>query len=469
MPLGSSFWVDEMGTKFVVLRGAQDPTLKVAPQVPESIFYSIAGASARIFGDSEAAYRLPALLALALALFFIYRLAAHLIHPAAAWFAVFTCLSLRGFNYQAADARPYALGTCVAAASLLLLIRWLDSGRWLDGLFFAAAATLLWRVHLIYWPFYLVFFLYTVARLLRGNSKTGWLPAAAIFVVLGVSLLPVLATAIALNREAGAHVIVPPPSLNDFSTDLKVGLVVGAGALGALAARWFHWPEQRSPVSGRSAVLILSWWLCQPLALLAYTWITGHSVFVARYLSLALPGAALVATMVAALFVPIDRWRPLSLLLGVGVFLFMGQWGKLWPVHEKSDWRGAARTIQALNLSPDSPVICPSPFIEAQPPVWTPTYPLPSFLFSHLFAYPIPGKTYPFPFETSPEAERYAAQLSKDVLARSDHFVVYGGDANVKFWRDWFATRVELTGWDRKQLGSFGDVEVVEFTPPSQH
>ncbi|HWY49700.1 MAG TPA: hypothetical protein VNX70_20100 [Bryobacteraceae bacterium] len=36
-------------------------------------------------------------------------------------------LSLRGINYQAADARPYALGTCIAAGSLLLLIRWLDS------------------------------------------------------------------------------------------------------------------------------------------------------------------------------------------------------------------------------------------------------------------------------------------------------------------------------------------------------
>ena len=33
-PLGSSFWVDEMATSFVVNHGASDPTLRVAPQVP---------------------------------------------------------------------------------------------------------------------------------------------------------------------------------------------------------------------------------------------------------------------------------------------------------------------------------------------------------------------------------------------------------------------------------------------------
>ncbi len=469
IPMQSSFWVDEMGTAFVVQRGAQDPSLQAAPQVSESIYYALAGVSVKLFGSSEAAYRLPALLAMVLALFFIYRLAAKLIHPAAAWFAVFTCLSLRGFNYQAADARPYALGTCVAAASLLLLIRWLDSGRYLDGLFFAVAATLLWRVHLIYWPFYLIFFLYTLVRLWRSDTKTSWLQAAVVFVLLGISLLPVLATALALNRQAGAHVIVPKPSLNELTTDIKVGLVVGAAALAALAARWLRWPEPASTVSSRGALLILSWWLCQPVALLAYSWITGHSVFLGRYLSIALPGAALSATMVAALFVPADRWRPLSLALGAGVLLFMGQWNKLLPTHDNSGWRAAVEKIQALDLDAATPVICPSPFIEAQPPVWSPSYRLPGFLYAHLFAYPIPGKIYPFPFESSPETERYVAGLTKDVLAKSQRFVVYGGDANVRFWRNWFATRVELTGWNRRTLGPFGDVDAVEFTPPSQH
>ncbi len=107
---------------------------------------------------------------MALALFLIARLAARLIHPQAGWFAAFACLALRGTNYYAADARPYALGTCVAAASLIFLIRWLDSAKWREALLFVVFAALLWRVQLIFWPFYLLFALYVVVRLASRNT-----------------------------------------------------------------------------------------------------------------------------------------------------------------------------------------------------------------------------------------------------------------------------------------------------------
>ena len=51
-----------------------------------------------------------------------------------------------------------------------------------------------------------------------------------------------------------------------------------------------------------SWVLILGWWLWHPLALFAFSLVTGNSVYVDRYLSLALPGAALTATLAAACF-----------------------------------------------------------------------------------------------------------------------------------------------------------------------
>src|SRR6202021_836724 len=122
------FWVDEMATVFVV-HHPDHPSFAAAPQVPDSIYYQLPRAAESVFGFSEVAYRLPSVLLMALALFLIARLAARLIHPGAAWFVVFVCLSMRGINDQAADARPYALGTCIAPASPWFLIRWLDSGR----------------------------------------------------------------------------------------------------------------------------------------------------------------------------------------------------------------------------------------------------------------------------------------------------------------------------------------------------
>ena len=168
-----------------------------------------------------------------IALFFIGLLAARLIHPQAAWFAVFACLTLRVFNYEAADARPYALGMCVAAASLWLLIRWLDSGKWLDGILFLAAGALLWRVHLVYWPFYLVFAIYFLAR---SDRRVSWIQAVTISAGLVLALLPVAISALAMNRDAAQHVFAPLPSWFELGETFKIRLVAGC-ALGAVDLR----------------------------------------------------------------------------------------------------------------------------------------------------------------------------------------------------------------------------------------
>ncbi len=348
MPLPSSFWVDEMATAFVVHQGPNHPSFSVAPQVPDSIYYRLPQAAESLFGFSEISYRLPSVFLMGLALFFIARLAARLIAPEAAWFAAFACLSMRGFNDQAADARPYALGTCLVAASLLFLIRWLDADHWWDAALFIICAALVWRVHLLFWPFYIVLALYALIRLLRHETRNGWFPTLVIFALLGFALVPVLLDALHLFRQATAHVIVALPTFRDLRVSLKFGLIlicgVGAFALG----RWFRWPRVHSFSLSSSLVLIAAWWLIQPLALFAVSRVTGSSMFVARYLYIGLPGAALAATLAASYFIPADRWKPLTLAFAVGALLLLGQWSQLWPVHHGSDWRLAAHTVDRM-------------------------------------------------------------------------------------------------------------------------
>jgi hypothetical protein len=118
MPMPTSFWVDETVTAFVVRHGGEHPSLKAAPQVPASIYYVLPRLMDRWVGLSEIAYRVPSALALGLALWLIARLAAIIIHPEAGWFPAFACIAFR-IQLSGADARPYALGTCVLAAALL--------------------------------------------------------------------------------------------------------------------------------------------------------------------------------------------------------------------------------------------------------------------------------------------------------------------------------------------------------------
>jgi hypothetical protein len=467
VPLPTSFWVDEMVTAFAVHYGTAHPSLAAAPQLAETVYYWLPKTSEALFGFSEVVYRVPSLIAIAVALFLIARLAMRLIHPRSGWFVAFACLSLDRFNYQAADARPYGLGTAVFAAALWFLIRWLDHNRWSDGLLFAVSAALLWRVHLIYWPFYALFAAYVLWRLAARDTPVTWVRAALIAVLLGLALVPVALRALVLAREAHEHVIVRLPSLRDFSRSFHF-LLVAIGGVGTwLIGRARGWPlDTKALRSGPAAVLILGWWLWPPLALFAYSWLTGNSVFLPRYLSLELPGTALAATLAAASFVPPNCWKPLSAVLGAGVLLSVGNWKTLHPRHDNSNWREAAREIDALNLSASTPVIYPSPFIEARPPVWRPDYPLPGFLYCHLLVYPVAGKPYLFPFVRSPEAEQYAADLASKTLSTNSRFLIYGGDLNVFAWRDWFAARDEFAGWRTRRLGPFGDVEVVVFERP---
>ena len=193
--------------------------------------------------------------------------------------------------------------------------------------------------------------------------------------------------------------------------------LVAACALGAfIYARWQRAPRVDSVPAFSAIALIAAWWLVQPLGLFAYSHLSGISVFSTRYVSIALPGVALAATAAAACFVPKSKWQSLALLMGCAALIFGGQWTELWPPHHNSDWRGASRAVNALALDPSTPVLVVSPFIEAKPPIWSPDYPLPGFLYCQLDVYPVTGTPYLLPYDDSPAGKQYAETLAQSTL-----------------------------------------------------
>jgi len=461
MPLGESFWTDETATAFVVRYSAAHPTLAIAPQLRFSIYYLLPWIADKLGGFSEVGYRLPSTLTLLAALFLIARLAARLIHPRAAWLVVFACLAMHGFNLQADDARPYALGTLTAVAAVWFLIRLLDSGKWLDAALFVVFGALLWRVQLVYWPFYLVFAVYAIARLISGDTPVRWPRALAVFAALGLALAPIVLDTLSLQHTARMHVIGTMPTLWNLLKALDPAVFLGVGAW--LVARCCRWPVVAGTVSRSSLALTLAWWLIPASALFAFSWITGESLFVSRYFSLMLPGAALVGTAFVARYIPDSRWPLLSTVLGVGLLLALGQWNRIMPRNFNYDYRGAASAINQQGSGATTPVVCVSPFVEGRSPAWYPDYPLPSFLYAPLAVYPIYGHPYLFPFASSPEAEKYAGDVARTALEPSSRFFVYGTRQRVQWWQRWLARRLSASHWSSRNAGSFGEVSLVEF------
>jgi hypothetical protein len=461
MFLPSSLWVDEMATVYVVRHGAADPSLTVAPQVPASLYYWLPRAADCLFGFSEIGYRIPSILAMGIALWLIGRLAARLIHPDAGWFAAMACLCLRPINYFAVDARPYALGICIAAAAIWFMVQWLDDPNWRNELLFIVFAALIWWIHLIYWPFYVLLFLYAWIRLARRETKVGWGKGSAAFILMGLMLVPVLFRAISLYKEADKHVVTKLPALRDLMLSFQLRNILLCGFAAVILYLIFRQREIKS-IPGSSILLIAGWWLCQPMLLFLFSYISGNSIFVNRYLSLSLPAIGLVTALVVSFFIPKSYWKPAALVLAVCAFWMKSDWRHLWPNHDM-DWRSAACAVNLANADSETPVICPSPFIEAQWPIWQPDYRVPGFLYSQLESYPVRGRIIPFPIKKVPMAEQFAKRLSQTTLLATGRFIIYGGQGDVDMWSKWYAAQPELANWSKRSLGKFDGVGAAVF------
>lgn len=459
VPLTSSFWVDELVTVFVVKHPGH-PSFAAAPQVPQSIYYWLPRLSSALFGESEAAYRIPSMVAMAIALWLLARLASRLIHPRAGWFTVFAALSLRGIDYFAIDARPYALGMLAATASIYFLVRWLDSARWADAILFVLSTAAVWWVQLIFWPFYIVIAICLIVR----NS----VPKGQLLVVLSAivaAILPRALAALELAHGAPSHAFAALPTLHVFEHELHWNLPVLCAAAMWLLTRFtapqFSINRWRAPKF--VWVIVLSWWLCQPVVLYLYSHLTGNSVYVGRYLSVMLPAVALMATLAVAHWMPPQRWAVAAAAMAIVALITQSHYQSFSYRHDISDWRSAREEVNRFAADGSTPVIVVSPFIEGRPPAWSPDYPLPGFLYAHLEGYPVRGRLLLFPYTgpDDPDAVRYA-----DALLRSNQlpgkWILYG-EIPGHDWGAWFASRPELAG-RHHEVKKFGDVVVVEFT-----
>ncbi len=460
MALPSGLWTDETATAFVAAR-PHDPSLAIVSPYTQSIYYALPRAMHAAFGFSEIGYRIPSVLAMGLALFFVARIAARLLDPNAAWFAAFACLAIPGLNYFAIDAKPYALGMCCAAGAVYFLVQWLDAGRWADASAFLVCAALLWRVQQVYWPFYLVFAAYAAWRIARKETGVGVGRVVALFGVLAIALIPVALYSLSLLREAREHAIAGPPTLRDLWQLLRpdVNLIVVCGAAAAILGGF---RLRREALKGRAMALGLVWWLLTPIAIFVFSRISSESLFVPRYLSLRLPGVALTAAMAAAVFLPERFWRVSSIAMAAGALAFAGNWRVMWPEHDTADWRPAAEYVNRSVADLDTPILCASPFIEAVAPVWRPDYPMPGFLYAQLAAYPLRGREYLLPFLPSNDARDYAAKVAKETLPQFRRFLIYGSSENARYWREWLSRRSELR-MRRASVQTFGAISVVTF------
>ena len=311
-------WRDEAATKAIAVRSVgQIVATMPHDDVVHFAYYLVVHVVIRVLGDSNAALRLPSVIAMAVAAAFTALVARRLAQPGGHWYADCTGL-LAGVVFAllpaviryAQEARSYAIVTMLAAIATYLLLRALDDGRrgWWTAY---GAAVFLTGLFNIFGLLILAAHGLTVLATGRlddggGGSKdraaptgrrlagvpVGWLIAGAIAAVL---LVPLGLMAYA-QRDALSWMSATPIVKNIVAlTRLWPGSatlawpVFGLAGIG-VAASVIAWRRALS-----AATVALPWLVAPPAILLAVS--VSHPVYDERYVEYCLPALAIcVAT-----------------------------------------------------------------------------------------------------------------------------------------------------------------------------
>jgi mannosyltransferase len=207
----------------------------IAPLLPARL----AGGSK--FGKSEIVMRIPSLIAMGIATVFLYYVGKRLCDATTGILAMIAFVNIKEVVFAAADARPYALTMMLLLGHVLLLLRWLDTGKLRDAVGCALLAALTAYGHIVLAVGLAVPALYAFWRTQwRGRLVLIWLTAA----VLAAPLLPQILT---FGRESSMHAWLAVPGIPNLLEMISPPPLVTAAAAGVflaflllppLSARW---------------------------------------------------------------------------------------------------------------------------------------------------------------------------------------------------------------------------------------
>jgi len=358
--IGTSFWLDETGTWWIVKDGAAEAVRRAISWSGQSpLFYLVAWLSSRVFGLNEIALRIPSVLAMTGAIYFLYRIAERLYDRASAPVVAFVFLCAASF--YAVDARPYALTLLCLTASSWALIRWLDANRPLDAVLYAITAALVVYAHCILSMGLAAGIIYAFVTVWKEPRRLAWLIfLQAMVALVCVPLVPELRRFYATRS---AHTFTGLPTVGD----LLAGFIPCSIAGALILIVWICMAVRgdaniEGKCTRRAALLIGTWALFAPLVLFLLPAFTDLRLFVDRYYSSALPGQALLAGGLLSSIRP--RVVRKALLLALGAATILAQ-GRLTAVsHGNEDWRAAGNFIKKEAAS-RVPVLVVSGFVEA--------------------------------------------------------------------------------------------------------
>ncbi len=460
VPLSSSLWLDELGTWWVVKDGLGDTVHRALTfQGQSPLYYLIVWAARAVGGNSEVVLRLPSLIATALSMLLLYRLARTLIGREAARLAVLVFAATQGVAFEASEARPYALATLAVIGSTYALVRWFDDGRrWSLPLVYALLAiTVVW-MHYLFALALVPHALYAFVRLRRGQTEVSVRRLAAVAVIVTAGVVPLAIQLASLWDRRSSLSIPSNGSVQDFAVVLLPPVLVASLFLGSLLGRMRD-RVRIAPAPARPSTLVLlgSWLLFPVVTLFLVSALTPVTFLSPRYFASVTPAIALFAGWAVASLEPAAVRRIVAVVLALLSVLAYGG-----TLKNGEDWRGAA-AFERGNADPDTIVLLHPGLVESAQLGWFSDPEKRSYLLSVQSYYAMEGRVTPMPYILDDEARAYLEGLVTGELAGVDRFLLVTRYPLVPF-RDWLDGRLTPEGYRSSVIGRFGVIQVIEFS-----
>jgi mannosyltransferase len=305
------------------------------------------------FGASPFAVRFPSAIAAGLTVAGIVLLATRLVNSRTGVFAGIVCLALPRVTYMGEEARGYAFSAALAVWVTILLVKILQSGapRRRQWVLYAAGVALCGYVFL-FSLLILVAHAIVVLSMRRRTLTVTWAKWVGLALVLD---LPIIAfgyfqksqIAFLADRNSATFSQVFVGQWFGTAQCAEVCWALIAAAIVVALVSWFRRGKAERTDSGPTPGIVLlgASWLLGPTAILLTVNI-ADPIYSSRYLTFAVPGAALLIGYL------LGRIKPLA----IGAVLLAGLLLVTFPVYQSqrtpysknaSDWAAVAALIKA--------------------------------------------------------------------------------------------------------------------------
>jgi len=363
-----SLWIDETVTFWVVKDSFWDLVYRAVHYQGQSPFYYfIVWCFIQILGNAEWVLRLPSLLSLILACFFLYQLCVVLFDREWALISVICFICLLQLTAVGFDARPYGLAVMLSILSVQCFVKWLQNSRASYQTAYIIASTATCYSHIMYAPIFFIHLCYYFI-FKEDNPNVSFKKLVLTYFIIAVCLLPNFYQLILLVEKRELYSFALRPGIMDLLNAWFPFVLIFPLITGFLLACIFDRTTRREWrfFVPKKMFFILIWFFSPASLLFIISKMTGSSIFYPRYFFWSYPAIALV---IAALVKMLENSQ--SRLIAVSVFSMVFIIINI--IHPKpiENWRSAVEYVNSTKISQEVPIMVWPGLVESRNVTWS--------------------------------------------------------------------------------------------------